>query len=616
MKFSLYAAAGILCGSFVCVYGSFAQQTPSSTSSQPQVLFSGPQKTAPAEAAAPAAATKVTDAERSAVTFTAYDLNVHLTPHAQSLEVHARVTVRNDGNAALKEIPLQLSSTLHFEAIGVGGKRVEFTQAMVNSDVDHSGQLREAAVPLEEALAPKASLTLDVDYGGEIPVNAMRLTAIGTPGVAAEASDWDRISDEFTGLRGFGNVVWYPVSSVPAMFGDGDKVFGEIGRQKLRSEDATVALHITEEFFSEPPNVAVLDGHFVAMDKPVAMPSATFPGVVTCSLPKGRLGFRAPSIFLAQRVASQNAHLRIYARDADQTDAQGYETAETMVEPLVQQWLGAKPEAMLTVIDLPEADDAPAETGDLLLTPLAATAPENVAPAIAHGLTHAFFHSPYEWLNEGVASFVDALWIESTQGQTTALERLNAERPALTLAEPGTPGEGSGEDLLHASDAIYYRTKAAYVLWMLRDAAGEKPLQAALSAYDPAKDTHPEYFEQLLEQQSGKDLKWFFDDWVYHDRGLPDLSIAGVYPGVSAHGQTLLAIDLANDGYAAVEVPLTVTAGGSSVTERVQIPGHTKITHRMLVTGPATEIDLNDGSVPEVQDSVHKKILTNVPTGE
>jgi hypothetical protein len=94
------------------------------------------------------------------------------------------------------------------------------------------------------------------------------------------------------------------------------------------------------------------------------------------------------------------------------------------------------------------------------------------------------------------------------------------------------------------------------------------------------------------------------------------LSIAGVYPGVSAHGQTLLAIDLANDGYAAVEVPLTVTAGGSSVTERVQIPGHTKITHRMLVTGPATEIDLNDGSVPEVQDSVHKKILTNVPAGE
>jgi len=53
---------------------------------------------------------------------------------------------------------------------------------------------------------------------------------------------------------------------------------------------------------------------------------------------------------------------------------------------------------------------------------------------------------------------------------------------------------------------------------------------ARLRAYQPGSDTAGTGFEQVLAQASGKDLKWFFDDWVYHDRGLPDLSIAGVFP--------------------------------------------------------------------------------------
>jgi len=88
-----------------------------------------------------------------------------------------------------------------------------------------------------------------------------------------------------------------------------------------------------------------------------------------------------------------------------------------------------------------------------------------------------------------------------------------------------------------------------YVLWMLRAAAGDKALQSALQSYDPARDRKPEYFEHLLDQASGKDLQWFFDDWVNRDRGLPDLSITGVYPSREAHQTVLVAIEIANDGF-------------------------------------------------------------------
>lgn len=608
MKFCILAAA-VLSGSLAP-----GQQT-EKPAEQPQVLFSGrpaaaDQKPAAEHTADHGGATTVTNAERTAVVVTAWDLDVHLMPREQSMEVHARVTLRNGGDSPLRVIPLQLSSTLNFETIGLRGKRLAFAQNAVASDADHTGQLHEAVIPLVEPLAPQGGITLDVDYGGTIPLTAQRLTAIGAPDATAQASDWDRVSEDFTGVRGFGNVEWYPVSSVPVALGDGAKLFTEIGRQKLLDEDATVSLRITAEFFSAAPTAAVLDGHFVGLDKPTAMPTASFPGVVTCSLPATRLGFETPSLFLARHAETDGSGLRVLATDSDTANAQRYVAAAGLVQPLVRGWLGGKTHASSTILDLPEPDDAPAEIGSVLVTPLASDDAAHLAPIVVHALAHGAFYSRRAWLNEGVASFMGTLWIEANQGRTAAMENLNADRPALAIAEPGTPGEGTGEDLLHAISAVYYRTKATYVLWMLRDVAGDKALQSALQAYDPAQDTKPEYFEQLLEQSSGKDLRWFFDDWVYRDRGLPDLSIAGVYPSHEAHQQVLVAIEIANDGYAEAEVPVTVKGADAAVTERVRIPAHGRVTHRITFQENPTEVDVNDGTVPEVQDSIHEKILS------
>lgn len=600
MKFWILAAA-VAGGSL-----SFAQQT-----EKPQVVFSGQPQAADQKApAAPGQAAAVTDAERTAVVITAWDLDVHLNARQQSMEARAEVTLRNGGAAPLGRIALQLSSTLNFEMIGLRGKKIGFEQNTVASDADHTGQLHEAVIPLAEPLAPQASLRLEVDYGGTIPLSAQRLTAIGAPDATAEASDWDRISEDFTGVRGFGNVVWYPVSSVPVALGDGAKFFTEIGRQKLLDQDATASLRVTDEFFAEPPNVAILDGHFVTLDKPTAMPTTSFPGVITCSMPATRLGFEAPSLFLARRVETDGNGLRVLALDADAASAERYVAAAALVQPLVRTWLGAKTGARFTILDLPEPDDAPAETGGVLAAPLSSDDSAHLAPVLVQALAHGAFSSPRAWLNEGVASFMSTLWIEANQGHTAAVENMNAGRPALAVAEPATPGEGSGEDLLHAANAVYYRTKATYVLWMLREAAGEKALQNALQAYDPAQDTRPEYFEQLLERSSGRDLRWFFDSWVYNDRGLPDLSIAGVYPSREVREQVLVAVEIANEGYAEAEVPLTVKGADGSVTERVRIPAHGRITHRITFRETPVEVDLNDGTVPEVEDSIHRKILS------
>ena len=92
------------------------------------------------------------------------------------------------------------------------------------------------------------TLQLDVTYSGTIPPTARRLLSVGTPEDSASHSDWDQINPAFTGLRGFGNVVWYPASSVPVIIGDGARLFDEIGRQKLRSSGSEFRLRLTVEF--------------------------------------------------------------------------------------------------------------------------------------------------------------------------------------------------------------------------------------------------------------------------------------------------------------------------------------------------------------------------------
>ncbi|MGB7171564.1 MAG: hypothetical protein WA374_19305 [Acidobacteriaceae bacterium] len=620
MKLVRLAALAVLSVSSVALAQQSEKPAPAP---KPQVLFSGPPpqtQTKPGPTPATAPADPVTDALRRSLAITDWDLDLHLTPRDQSIEAHARVTLRNAGSSPLSEIPLQLSSTLHFETIGLNGRRLTFRTFPLASDADHTGQLSEAVITLPQPLDPQANLTLDVDYGGSIPLSSGRLTAIGAPAATAEASDWDRISPSFTGLRGFGNVVWYPVVSVPVSLGNGDTFFTEIGRQKLLDQDATAALRITDEFFSEPPTAAILDGQTVALAKPASMPTASFPGVITVSLPATRLGFEAPSLFLTDNPETTGNGLRVLAPSTDSASAQRYIAAAALVEPLVQNWLGKRPHAPAIILELPDPDDAPAETGDLLVTPLSTDDPPHLTPVVVHALAHAAFFSPRAWLNEGVANFLSTLWIESQQGQTAAMENLNAERPALTIAEPATPGSGSGQDLLHAVSAIYYRTKATYVLWMLRNLAGDKALQIALQTYNPAQDSTPDYFERILtplasaDLLSGqKDLSWFFRDWVYRDTGLPDLSIAAVYPSMEAHQQYLVAVDIVNAGYASALVPLTVKGYSASITDWVQVPAHTRITHRMTFSQNPTEVDLNDGSVPEVEDSIHRTTLKTTP---
>lgn len=587
----------------------------------------GPASRMPALPATSAPA--IDNTEREAVTVTAMDLDVHLHPADSQITIRALVTVRNDSPKALARIPLQISSALNWERLRVEGRDVAASIVTLNSDTDHTGQLHEAEIPLAAPLAPGQSLHVDCNYGGAIALSGQRLVALGTPHDVAIRSDWDEISVPFTGLRGFGNVVWYPVSSVPVLLGDGARLFNEVGLHKLRLSAAHLRVQLTIEFpYEEPPTVAVIDGASVPLtivSKGGFGPATD--GIATASLELPQIGFAEPSLFVARRKVHAGPHLIAWTLPDNEIAIQAWITAANSVTPFLTDWLGKTPRTELTLLDLPDPDDAPFETGSLLAASLHESSADQLEGAMVHALTHAWMPSPRAWVSEGVASFMGSLWIENRHGRELALEALESSRSALALEEPSSPGESPGQPLAVAIAPVYYRTKTSYIFWMLRDLIGDDALAQVFREYTPAQDPAPVIgpgsqprageLEDLLRKaaaNNSKDLGWLFTDWIDADKGLPDLNIDSVFPEPAQAGTWLVGINVSNAGYAAADVPVTVRAGKTTVTDRVLIPGRGKVSHRMLVATQPTQVQLNDGATPEVQASVHIKDLESTPS--
>jgi hypothetical protein len=604
--------------------------TDNTTQPSDSQLQTVPQPAATAAASTQSDSLAVTNAERSALTFTAYDLDVHLTPASAGISVRAGLTVRNDTPAPLTRLILQISSSLHWDALSTRSLNTStplpFTTHLVETDTDHTGKMSEAVVNLLQPLAPGASLSLTALYSGTIPPSAERLERIGAPDDQALSADWDSVSPPLTALRGFGNVLWIPVSAPPAFLGDGARLFQSVGRARLQQSAATVRLRLAVEYTGDPPDAAFFCGRrqpLAAISDNTSLPEAVSPGIATALFDPQPLGFRPLSLFVTDRPSSPAgppANPSLIAAVTSHYDAlPAYSAAAALVEPLLTDWLGPQPLASLNLID---HSGQPFQDDTLLVLPMRSADPATVAPSLAHSLTHLWLHSAHPWIDEGLAQFLGLLWTERTSGRAAALAQLDDDTRSLALIEPETPSDTAasislaGSSLAEATGEVFYRTKAAAVWWMLRSIVGDDALKQALQTYrnDPRLDLDSAGLQHTLENASHKDLNWFFNDWVYRDRGLPDLSIVNVTPSrlTSRAGLPtgwLVAVEVRNDGYAAADVPITVRSATTSDTQRLRIPGRSSASTRFIFTGAPEQVEVNDGSVPETQSSTHTRQL-------
>jgi aminopeptidase N len=216
---------------------------------------------------------------------------------------------------------------------------------------------------------------------------------------------------------------------------------------------------------------------------------------------------------------------------------------------------------------------------------------------------HQTLWSPRAWIYEGVAHLAQVLMRERQDGRAAAIAYMGQRLSPLTLSDSGASDTAKSNSLVNTTSEVFFRTKAMYVWWMLREIVGERALLDSLQQYDAAGDKDPSYMQKLLEKNSHKDIEWFFDDWVYQDRGLPEFTISNGYARPSLQGIFLVSATIENAGSAGAEVPVIVHTQTGDVVSRLRVPAHGKTAARIEVGSKPIDVTVNDGSVPETNRS-------------
>jgi aminopeptidase N len=155
---------------------------------------------------------------------------------------------------------------------------------------------------------------------------------------------------------------------------------------------------------------------------------------------------------------------------------------------------------------------------------------------VAHELSHQWFGDSVSvadwsdiWLNEGFATYSEGLWIEHTQGRAAMdgwVKYLYNDmvQNRSYVSEPGNP---PATDLFNWG--VY--EWGGLTLHALRLEVGDetffKILKTYYSRYAGGNATTDDFIA-VAEEVSGKDLKQFFDDWLYSGNlpPIPELGLS------------------------------------------------------------------------------------------
>ncbi len=239
---------------------------------------------------------------------------------------------------------------------------------------------------------------------------------------------------------------------------------------------------------------------------------------------------------------------------------------------------------------------------------------------IAHELAHQWFGDlitcadfGHIWLNEGFATWSEALWIEKSLG---AQEYRDAMYDARYLG-PGTIFVENPNNFHTIFDFNLSYQKASWVPHMLRRVVGEAGFAEALDLWRATyafSGATTEDFQGVFESVSGLNLQPFFQQWIYGEY-YPAYQMS--WRTVPEAGQTRVMVKIeqtqANTGLFTMPLDLRITTDAGTTTTVVQ-NSQAAQWYDVLVSGNVLNVQLDpdgwvlctvaDGGVSEVPQTV------------
>jgi aminopeptidase N len=207
---------------------------------------------------------------------------------------------------------------------------------------------------------------------------------------------------------------------------------------------------------------------------------------------------------------------------------------------------------------------------------------------VVHEIAHQWFGNSVTerdwddvWLSEGFATYFTLLFTEHDEGRDAFVEGLQSSRTQILQVErklPNTPVVHRNlAEMSKVLNSLVYQ-KGAWILHMLRREVGTGPFWTAIREYYRRyRDQNASTAElrAIFEQVSGKDLGWFFAQWLNRP-GVPKIEGSWRYlPARKAIEVTLSQTQAAEPFRIAVAVGVRKAAAERPEVERIELTGRT-----------------------------------------
>ncbi|HEX7283755.1 MAG TPA: M1 family metallopeptidase, partial [Vicinamibacterales bacterium] len=203
---------------------------------------------------------------------------------------------------------------------------------------------------------------------------------------------------------------------------------------------------------------------------------------------------------------------------------------------------------------------------------------------VVHEIAHQWFGNSVTerdwddvWLSEGFATYFTLLFTEHDEGRDAFVEGLQSSRTQILQVErklPNTPVVHRNlADMSKVLNSLVYQ-KGAWILHMLRREVGTGPFWTAIREYYRRyRDQNASTAElrAIFEQVSGKDLGWFFAQWLNRP-GVPKIEGSWRYlPARRAIEVTVSQTQAAEPLRIAVDVGVRKAATERPEVERIEL---------------------------------------------
>jgi aminopeptidase N len=198
------------------------------------------------------------------------------------------------------------------------------------------------------------------------------------------------------------------------------------------------------------------------------------------------------------------------------------------------------------------------------------------------------------WLNEGWASYSEALWFEHIEGATKLRTYMEAKDTPHLWNGPVLRDPDSDDPWYYFNTIVYH--KGAWILHMLRHVLGDGTFFTATQSYlnDPRyrfsyADTDD--MRQVYEDHYGAPLSWFFDQWLTReDRPVYSLTWDQFEAGGENHLSCVIAQTQGIPYMMPVDMRITTT---SEVIDSVLWVDESLESFTIVTSDPVTSVEID-----------------------